>query len=327
MLGLSPTKAEAGEFRCGLCINNCYLSSDVLGYCGNYLYEGGLKHVLGSYDVSYGSWYYDVHPTNCVAFPVCPAVTGRGFPQYSLRPDGEAGYYNLAVFYATCSLNCLYCQNWRGRRESLLFMHRMSVDELVKAALNSRVTCICYFGGDPTPNVIHALKTSREVLKKVGGSRILRICWETNGTLNPKIMEEVTKVSLESGGIVKIDLKAWSPKIYHALTGVDAVERVKENIKLVSTYMSLREEPPLLVVSILLVPGYVDLIEVRSIAEFLASLNTEIPVVLLAFRPDFMLTDLPTTSKAHMRESIRIMRDLGLRNVFVGNEWLLSDRY
>jgi len=91
--------------------------------------------------------------------------------------------------------------------------------------------------------------------------------------------------------------------------------------------MSLREEPPLLVVSILLVPGYVDLIEVRSIAEFLASLNTEIPVVLLAFRPDFMLTDLPTTSKAHMRESIRIMRDLGLRNVFVGNEWLLSDRY
>jgi len=140
-------------------------------------------------------------------------------------------------------------------------------------------------------------------------------------------MREVVNISLESGGIVKIDLKAWSPQIYQVLTGVNAVERVRENIKLVSSMMSLRDEPPLLVVSVLLVPGYVDLIEVRGIAEFLASLNNEIPVVLLAFHPDFMLRDLPPTSKKHMYESVKVMRKLGLKNVFVGNEWLLGDYY
>ncbi len=283
--------------------------------------------MLNSHDLSYGSWYYDPHPTNCVAFPVCPAATGRGYPQYALSPNGERGYYNLAVFYAACSLNCLYCQNWVGRKESLLLKHKMSVDELVRAALNANVTCICFFGGDPTPNIIHALRTSREVLKNIREDRILRICWETNGTLNPKIMQEVIDTSLKSGGIIKIDLKAWSPTIYHALTGVNAVKRVKENIKLVSSYMGLRKDPPLLVVSVLLVPGYVDLVEVRGIAEFLASLNTDIPVVLLSFYPHFMLNDLPPTSRKHMYESVRIMRELGLKNVFVGNEWLLGDYY
>jgi pyruvate formate lyase activating enzyme len=326
VLKVPSIKYGSGKFRCNLCINNCYLSDGVLGYCGNYTYANGFKSTLSSFEVAYGSWYYDPHPTNCVAFPVCPAITGKGYPKYTLRPTGEVGYYNLAVFYGTCSLNCLYCQNWRGRVEALSSKQLMTVDELVNAALNDRVTCICYFGGDPTPNIIHALRVSKEVLSR-GKGRVLRICWETNGTLNTDIMREVAKISLESGGIVKIDLKAWSPQIYQVLTGVNAVERVKENIKLVASMMNLRDEPPLLVVSVLLVPGYVDLTEVRGIAEFLASLNTEIPVVLLAFHPDFMLRDLPPTSKRHMYESVKVMRKLGLRNVFVGNEWLLGNYY
>ncbi|MEM1983540.1 MAG: radical SAM protein [Sulfolobales archaeon] len=326
-LGLPSIRREAGIFRCGICVNNCYLGKDLVGYCGNYVYDNGLKTVLNSFNISYGSWYYDLHPTNCVAFPVCPAITGRGFPKYSLGRNGERGYYNLAVFYASCSLNCLYCQNWRGREDSIRFKHVMSVDEVVKAALNEKVTCVCYFGGDPTPNIIHALTTSRKIMRSLGGGRILRICWETNGTLNPRIMEEVTKISLDSGGIVKIDLKAWSSNIYQVLTGVNAIERVKENIRLVSSYMNLRDDPPLLVVSVLLVPGYVDIVEIRGIAEFLVSLNDEIPVVLLAFRPDFILKDLPPTGRKHMHESIKVMKEAGLKNVFVGNEWLLGDHY
>lgn len=326
-LRLPNISLREGGFRCSFCVNGCFLDSVTVGFCGNYFYSSGLKSVLSSYDLAYGSWYYDPHPTNCVAFPVCPAVTGRGFPKYSLRPDGERGYYNLAVFYATCSLNCLYCQNWRGRKESLEFRSIMGVEELVNAALHSKVTCVCYFGGDPTPNIIHALRTSKEIARKLDAGRVLRICWETNGTLNPKLMEEVVKISLRSGGIVKIDLKAWTPNTYYALTGVKAVERVKENIKLVASYMDLREDPPLLVVSVLLVPGYVDFTEVRCIAEYLASINNEIPVVLLAFRPDFILRDLPPTSKNHMYRSLEIMREYGLNKVFIGNEWLLGNYY
>jgi len=52
----------------------------------------------------------DSIPTNCVADWVCSATTGRGCPKYANTPLGEEGYYNLAVFYGACSLDCLYCQ-------------------------------------------------------------------------------------------------------------------------------------------------------------------------------------------------------------------------
>ncbi|MEJ2366587.1 MAG: PEP/pyruvate-binding domain-containing protein [Deltaproteobacteria bacterium] len=40
--------------------------------------------------------------TNCVADWVCAG-------------HRQAGYHNLAVFYASCTINCLYCQNWHFR--------------------------------------------------------------------------------------------------------------------------------------------------------------------------------------------------------------------
>jgi len=329
LLNLPQYSRTSGGLRCSLCVNECNLVEGGRGFCGNYVAGGGrLQPVTGSYDIAYGSWYYDPHPTNCVAYPICPAVTGRGYPKYAVRPNGEVGYYNLAVFYATCSLNCLYCQNWRGRADALRFNQVMSVSELVNAALNSRVTCICYFGGDPSPNSIHALKVSRGVLKEVRKSgRVMRICWETNGTEDPRIMREMARVSLESGGIVKVDLKAWTPQMYQVLTGVNAIDRVKENIKLVASMRCLRDEPPLLVVSILVVPGYVDDVELRGMAEFISSVDAEIPVVLLAFHPHHILRDLPPTSRGHMDEAVKIMRSCGVRNVYIGNEWLLGNYY
>ena len=156
---------------------------------------------------------------------------------------------------------------------------------------------------------------------------VKRICWETNGLENPLVMREMARISLETGGIVKIDFKAWSPSIYQALTGINGVERVKENVRLVASLMDKRPEPPLLVVSTLLVPGYVDLYEVRRIAEFLAEINPRIPYVLLGFHPDHRLTDLPRTSRGHMFKAYRVAREAGLREVFMGNLFLLGDAY
>ncbi|MEM2020598.1 MAG: radical SAM protein, partial [Zestosphaera sp.] len=169
----------------------------------------------------------------------------------------------------------------------------------------------------------------REVLKRAGG-RVKRICWETNGLQNTKIMDVMARLSLESGGIVKIDWKAWTPQVYEALTGVNgvkAVERVKSNVRLVSELGLTRKDPPLLVVSTLLVPGYVDLHEVRGIAEFLSNLSQETPYVLLAFHPTHLMRDLPTTSYSHAIKSVRIAREVGLKEVYIGNEWLLSNTY
>jgi pyruvate formate lyase activating enzyme len=88
-----------------------------------------------------------------------------------------------------------------------------------------------------------------------------------------------------------------------------------------------RGEPPLLVVSILLVPGYVTVEEVEGIAGYIASLDANIPVVLLAFHPDHLMRDLPPTSRRHAVEAERAVRRAGVKEVYIGNEWLLGDYY
>ncbi|MEM4789131.1 MAG: radical SAM protein, partial [Ignisphaera sp.] len=123
---------------------------------------------------------------------------------------------------------------------------------------------------------------------------------------------------------------AYSPQIYQALTGVDgfkAIARVKENIKIVASMAKKRSDIPLLVVSILLVPGYVDETELQGMAEYIASIDKSIPVVLLAFYPNHLLRDLPPTSIHHAKKAFEIFRKYGVEKVFIGNEWLLGPYY
>ncbi len=324
-----PPKSKEGA-TCSFCVNNCAIPVGGRGYCGVMINDNGvLKPVVG-YDRAVVLWYLDPHPTNCVAEPVCPATTNRGYPRYTRVEGVEYGYYNLAVFFGGCNLDCLFCQNWEHRFMPLNpeRKHIRSIDELVEAALSPRVTCVCYFGGDPGPQIIYAINASRKIVeeaKKRGD--IKRICWETNGLENPKLTLKMAELSVSSGGIVKIDFKAWTPSIYKALTGVDGVERVKENIRIVARFFKERPDPPPLAVSTLLVPGYVDEREVERIAEYLASINPNIPYVLLAFHPDHRLRDLPPTSKKHAFNAYRIAREKGLKEVYIGNIFLLGDYY
>ncbi len=88
-----------------------------------------------------------------------------------------------------------------------------------------------------------------------------------------------------------------------------------------------RPEPPFLIASTLLVPGYVDEPEVEKIAAFISSLNPEIPYSLLAFYPQFYLNDLSTTSKSHALRCKAIAEKAGLKNVRIGNMHLLREDY
>jgi len=270
-------------------------------------------------DTANVSWYYDSLPTNCVADWVCPGGTGSGFPDFAYCPTAERGYKNLAVFYQACSFNCLFCQNWQYRYAARRKGH-VSASTLAQA-VDQQTSCICYFGGDPTPQLPHALLASRLALQQNRG-RILRICWETNGSMHPAALQQMAKLSLTSGGCIKFDLKAWSEGLHVALCGVSN-RRTLENFQLLAKYVFMRPHPPFLIASTLLVPGYVDQEEVARIASFIASLSPDIPYSLLAFYPQFMMSDLPTTSRQHAEECLETARRRGLKNVRIGNLHLL----
>ncbi len=316
-LPAAPPKEQDG-LKCNICVNECMIPENESGYCG--IRENRNDKFSGvSSEKGNLSWYFDPLPTNCVADWVCAGGTEAGYPDYSYNKGPEIGYKNLAVFFQSCSFNCLYCQNWHFRKDTLRSPLK-PVDSLVND-VDKKTSCICYFGGDPTTQLPFALKASKLAIAK-SKDRILRICWETNGSMNRALLKQMIKLSIESGGCIKFDLKAWDENLHKVLTGMTN-KRTLENFKIVSEFIKTRPVPPLLIASTLIVPGYIDEKEIRDIACFISSINPDIPYSLLAFYPHFYMSDIPITSKGIAEKCQNAARDEGLKNVRIGNINLL----
>jgi pyruvate formate lyase activating enzyme len=302
-----PPRAEDGR-RCGLCVQDCRIGEGQRGYCGlREVRDGRLRHLAGTPERGLLHWYRDALPTNCVADPVCAGHTQRG-------------KHNLAVFYASCTVDCLFCQNYHFRQVDPAESDTLSAEELADLA-NDRTFCVCYFGGDPASQMMHALAAGRRLAE-----RGLAVCWETNGTARPSLMDRALDLALASGGCVKFDLKAYHDTLHRALTGASN-RHTLENVSRAAARFDERPQPPPLVVSTLLVPGYVDVQEVERIARFVADQNRDIPYVLLGFAPHFLFPDLPRTSVRHADEAEAAARETGLTTVRIGNRHLLSRAY
>jgi pyruvate formate lyase activating enzyme len=305
--------------HCRLCIHECRIPEGETGYCGLRRNEGGKFR-----DVTAGngklSWYHDTLPTNCVGDWVCPGGSGAGYPRFAHCRGPERGYKNLAVFFHACSFMCLFCQNWSFMEQTTRAGTR-TVEELA-AAVDDRTSCICFFGGDPAPQAPFSLKAAALAREKAGGS-ILRICWETNGSMHPAVLDRMLEVALESGGNLKFDLKAWDENLHLALTGVSN-RRTRENFARAGKRVRERPVSPLLIASTLLVPGYVEAEEVRRLARFIASIDRDIPYSLLAFHPHFRMTDLPLTPRVLAEQCLEAAMAEGLRRVRLGNVRLLA---
>jgi pyruvate formate lyase activating enzyme len=311
---------DPGGLLCEICQNRCQIPDGKTGYCGIRANRAG-KFSGGTSEGAAVSWYHDPLPTNCVADWVCPGGAGIGYPQWAHSRGPERGYSNLSVFYEACSFDCLFCQNWHYR-SSMTQGRRANVNDLVASVL-PKTSCICFFGGDPTCQLPHALAAA-ELARRQNPGRILRICWETNGSMNPALSDQMMSLSLESGGCVKFDLKAFNRNLHRALCGVDN-RRTLDNFAAVSGRIKERPVPPPLVASTLLVPGYVDAQEVQAIASFIADLDPNIPYALLAFHGDFLMKDLPPTSRSHAESCLNAAKEAGLSCVRIGNIRTLDD--
>jgi len=306
-----------------MCANDCKIGVGEKGFCGLVINkQGRLIRLGGTVDEGILHWYYDSLPTNCVAAWFCPGCTGAGYPRYAYMPTAESGYVNLAVFYGACSFDCLFCQNWHYRELTEQLEPKLSAWDLA-GKVDDHVSCICFFGGDPSVQMPHALKTSEVALEGAEKhKRILRICWETNGNMKKGFAEKAAELSFQSGGVVKFDLKAWDDNINRALCGVSN-EAAFENFNMIGRkYFERRDEVPLLTASTLLIPGYIDAEEVEKIAEFIASIDPKIPYALLAFYPQYKFNDLPITSRKQAFECLKAAKK-HLENVRIGNIHLL----
>lgn len=304
---------------CNLCSNKCRISEGKRGYCGLRWNKNGKFHseVSGNRALLYS--YLDPHITNCCAAWFCPA-TGRGYPRYSYRKSGELGYYNYAVFFYGCNFSCLFCQNYSHKNLENSQLVDIS-DFTHKIKSNGKISCVCYFGGSPEPQLPFVIRASRKILEEA--DRLVRICMEWNGCGNKNLVKKLAKISLESGGIIKFDLKTFSPTLSLALSGVSNEEAYKNFEMIYHNLYEERKEVPLLTATTLLVPGYVDEKEVEGIARFISDLDRDIPYSLLVFHPQFYMKDLSVTPFSQVKKCLETSKKY-LNNVHVGNLHLLG---
>jgi pyruvate formate lyase activating enzyme len=293
-----------------------------VGFCGLRRNDGVLRS-LTSRESGLAYAYLDPHVTNCCSAWFCPAGTGAGYPEYACRDGPEIGYANLAVFHYGCNFDCLFCQNsshkgfWDLTPQNSGFLARR-----IKA--NPNISCICHFGGSPEPQLPFALTASERALE-AKHERPLRICFEWNGCGDPNLVRRAAVIALKTGGNIKFDLKAHTPELALALSGVTN-ERAYENFKMIAEeFYSERRGLPVLTSTTLLVPGYVDAVEVKAIAEFIGNLDPSIPYSLLCFHPDYRMRDLPCTGLRQAVDCWTAARE-HLDRVHIGNLHILGLR-
>lgn len=298
---LPPSQPQhPGGTKCRLCANECRPGIGERGYCGLRKNVDGKMASISPRNAALVHMYFDPLPTNCCAAWFC-------------KGSGEGGY-NLAVFFYGCNFDCFFCQN--HSHKLLEDASLLTEDKIIAAALLPEVSCVCFFGGSPEPQLPFALRVSQKVIERSRNKK--HICWEWNGCGNPALAKKAAELSARSGGTVKFDLKAFHPNISLALSGVEN-RRAFDNFTMLARLFPKRD---MLTATTLLVPFYVEREEVREIARFISEQDKDIPYSLLLFHPDFLMTDLPTTPRRQLDECYEEARQY-LSRVHVGNIHLL----
>jgi len=320
-LPVTQPRNEKG-ILCNVCSHECRIGDGEVGYCGLRRNIHGKLTSSVSSTKAFLHAYLDPQVTNCCAAWFCPAGTGAGYPKYAYRDGPERGYFNLALFFYGCNFNCLFCQNISHKQ--LEVAEETTADQLVRITTdNSRVSCWCWFGGSPEPQLPFAINASRKILEALPANRILRICFEWNGCGNRRLVERAAEIALKSGGNLKFDLKCFNPTLSLALSGVENSPAYSNFRMVYEKFYNDRPDLPVLTATTLLVPGYTDAEEVDRIASFIANIDESIPYSLLIFFPHFMMRDLPVTTIEQVTECYKTAKKR-LRRVNLGNLNLLT---
>jgi len=138
----------------------------------------------------------------------------------------------------------------------------------------------------------------------------LWVLFETNGYgLTPKNLDQFKDSGIDS---FWLDIKAYDENVHKRLTGAS-------NRWILSLPSEIVDRSFVLEVLSLYVPGWVETDQIREIAELLVQVDSEIPFTILAFFPEHKLTAVSSPSFQHMIEAYNATRDVGLKNVRLGN--------
>lgn len=281
-------KLENKLLHCFLCSHHCRIADQKFGICG---VRQNINGILSTH----------VYGRPC-ALHVDPIEKK---PLYHFFP----GSFAFSIATIGCNFHCGFCQNWeisqnRVRDGLVLEDKEISPKEIVEATLNNNCKSISYTYTEPTIFFEYAYDTAR--LAKVKG---LYNNFVTNGYMTGECLEMI-KPYLDAANV---DLKFFKDSSYKKICGA-SLKPVLDSIR------TMHELGIWVEVTTLVVPGENDSEEeLRGIAEFIASVDKNIPWHVSRFHPDYKFTDREATPESTLKRTQDIGRRTGLTYIYVGN--------
>lgn len=206
-----------------------------------------------------------------------------------------------------CNFACKFCQNSNLSQEfvesQIEEIEETTPKQIVENTVQRAADGIAYTYNEPTIFCEYALDTMK-LAKKEG----LYNVWVSNGYFSKQLAKAIAP-SLDA---INIDLKG-SKEFYAKLCGGVNIEKVKENIQFMSKKTHLE-------VTNLIVPGWNDKKEqIKKEADFIASIDKEIPLHFSRFFPYYKMLDTPITPLETLHSAKKLAEKAGLKYVYIGN--------
>ena len=275
------------KVRCLLCNHHCIIGNGKKGICNVRENQSGTLVSL-----VYGK----------VIARHCDPIEKK--PLFHFLPGSRS--YSIAT--VGCNLSCLFCQNadisQMPSDHKRIMGEDMTPEQLVREAVQTHSATISYTYTEPTIYFELALDTARLAVSKG-----LKNVFVSNGYMTEQCLQEI----FPDLHAANVDLKAFSEKFYKEQCGA-RLEPVLNTLKI------MKELGIWLEVTTLLIPGLNDSEdELRKLADYLVSLDANIPWHISRFHPTYRLTDIHSTPPKVIHRAREIGIEAGLRYVYTGN--------
>lgn len=214
----------------------------------------------------------------------------------------------LSFGTAGCNLACKFCQNWdisKSREmDSLMVIARP--ENIAQKAKELNCRSVAYTYNDPV--IFH--EYAIDVAQACRESNIKNVAVSA-GYVCSEPREEFYK----NMDAVNVDLKAFTERFYHKLTG-SHLQAVLETIRYIHDETDVWME-----LTTLLIPGENDSVaEINDLTQWVVeNLGSDVPMHFSVFHPDWKMMDRSATQPDIVKRSRQIALNNGVNHAYVGN--------
>lgn len=280
------TRLDETAVQCDLCPRRCTLSNGQRGFCRVREPKDGVLYTL-----AYGR--------SC-ATHIDPIEKK---PLFHFLPSTQA----FSIATAGCNFRCKCCQNWQisQARPEDVENTDLSPSEVVAQAARNNCPTIAYTYTEPAVFYEYMLDTS-----KIAKARGIRNMYHSNGSLNPKAVEELS-LYIDAANI---DLKGFTQEFYTEMTA-GYLETVLNTLKV------LKKNRVWVEITNLVVPTMNDdMAKIKEMCLWIHdNLGPDVPVHFARFWPQYKMTSLYPTPVETLEAARGAALGAGIRYAYIGN--------